>query len=118
MAKVASLAVMCIAAMVMTMFTAHAEAYVTCGTVATDLSPCLDYVRMGGAIPVTCCNGIRSLFSAASSTQDRQTVCSCLKSAAGAINGVNLQLAAALPSRCGVNIPYKISPSIDCSKVQ
>ncbi|XP_055811735.1 non-specific lipid-transfer protein 1-like [Solanum dulcamara] len=119
MAKVACFAgMMCIAAIVMAMFAAHAEAYVTCGTVAEDLSSCLGYVRTGGAIPETCCNGIRSLFIAAISTLDRQTVCNCLKSAAGAISGVNLNLAAALPGKCGVNVPYKIRPSINCSKVQ
>lgn len=57
MAKVASLAVVCIAAMLIAIVASHAEAVVTCGTVATDLSPCLDYVRMGGAIPAMCCNG-------------------------------------------------------------
>ncbi|XP_009760676.1 non-specific lipid-transfer protein 1-like [Nicotiana tabacum] len=118
MAKFASLSVMFIAAMVIAIVASHAEAVVTCGTVATDLSPCLDYVRMGGAIPTMCCNGIRNLFSAASTTQDRQTVCNCMKSAARVISGVNLNLAAALPSKCGVIIPYKISPSIDCAKVQ
>lgn len=57
MAKFASLSVMFIAAMVIAIVASHAEAVVTCGTVATDLSPCLDYVRMGGAIPTMCCNG-------------------------------------------------------------
>ncbi|CAN4106178.1 unnamed protein product [Withania somnifera] len=120
MAKfVISLAVMmCITSIVMAMFAARADAYVTCQMVATDLYPCLGYVRAGGVIPATCCNGIRSLFGAASSTQDRQTVCNCLKAAAGAIGGVNLKLAASLPGKCGVNIPYKISPSINCSTVQ
>ncbi|KAK4359546.1 hypothetical protein RND71_021775 [Anisodus tanguticus] len=47
MAKVARLAVICIDTMVMVMLADHADAYVTCGTLATDLSPCLDYVRMG-----------------------------------------------------------------------
>ncbi|KAF3667598.1 Non-specific lipid-transfer protein [Capsicum annuum] len=51
----------------------------------------------------------------ATTTPDRQMACKCIKSAAEAISGINLALASALPSKCGVNLPYKISPSIDCS---
>nr|B3A0N2.1 RecName: Full=Non-specific lipid-transfer protein; Short=LTP [Lycium barbarum] len=40
------------------------------------------------------------------------------KSAAAGISGINYGIAAGLPGKCGVNIPYKISPSTDCSKVQ
>ncbi|KAL9274938.1 Non-specific lipid-transfer protein 1-like protein [Drosera capensis] len=35
----------------------------------------------------------------------------------GAISGLNLGKAAALPGKCGVRVPYAISPSTDCSKV-
>ncbi|MCE3052255.1 tyrosine protein phosphatase, partial [Datura stramonium] len=48
---------------------------------------------------------------------DRKTACTCLKSAANTIKGINAGKAAGLPAACGVNIPYKISPSTDCSKV-
>ena len=48
---------------------------------------------------------------------DRQTACNCLKRAANSVSGINLDLAGVLPQRCGVNIPYKISPSTDCNKV-
>ncbi|MCE7766482.1 hypothetical protein GQL56_28005, partial [Pseudomonas putida] len=117
MAKAALLVVVCMAA-VAVMLTPHADATITCGQVVASLSPCISYVRNGGAIPAPCCSGINSLNNQATSTPDRQTACSCIKSAAAGISGINLSLAGSLPSKCGVNLPYKISPSIDCSTVQ
>jgi hypothetical protein len=32
------------------------------------------------------------------------------------MRGLNLANAAAIPSKCGVKIPYTISPNIDCSR--
>ncbi|KAL1545403.1 hypothetical protein AAHA92_22134 [Salvia divinorum] len=95
----------------------QAEAAVSCSTVMTDLSPCINYVIYGGAQlpPVNCCQGIRSLYDQATSTPDRQAVCSCLKSVASSATPSIITNAASLPSKCGVNIPYKISPSTDCS---
>jgi len=58
---------------------------------------------------------VRSLNSAAKTTPDRQAVCNCLKSAAAGISGFNANNAAALPGKCGVSIPYKISTSTNCA---
>ncbi|KAJ4704246.1 Non-specific lipid-transfer protein [Melia azedarach] len=97
-----------------------AKADITCQQVVSDLTPCISYVSNGGAVPVNCCNGVRTLYGAAQTTVDRQNVCKCLKSAVSGISytGFNLGLAAGLPSKCGLNIPYKISPSTDCNRVQ
>ncbi|KAI3474389.1 hypothetical protein Pfo_029250 [Paulownia fortunei] len=94
----------------------RSQAAISCGTVASYLQPCLPYVTNKGPIG-GCCGGIKGLYAAAKTTQDRQSVCNCLKSLAGSYPGVNLGKAAGLPGLCGVNIPYKISPSTDCSKV-
>ncbi|KAF8402493.1 hypothetical protein HHK36_010578 [Tetracentron sinense] len=94
----------------------YADAAISCGTVVSSLSPCIAYLRSGGAPPAGCCNGVKSLNSAAKTTPDRQAVCGCLKSASGGISGLKPALMTGLPSKCGVNIPYKISPSTDCSK--
>ncbi|XP_028808591.1 non-specific lipid-transfer protein 1-like [Neltuma alba] len=94
---------------------------VTCDQVMTDLSPCVPYIVNGGAtVPGQCCNGVRTLFNQAQTTPDRKTVCNCIKNAIRNIpyNNNNLNLAAGLPRKCGVNIPYQISPNIDCSRVQ
>ncbi|KAH7842734.1 hypothetical protein Vadar_008546 [Vaccinium darrowii] len=105
--------------MCMVVVAPHSEAAITCGTVVSTLAPCISYLKSGGgAVPAGCCNGIRSLNGAAKTTPDRQTACKCIKSAAGGISGINYSLASSLPGKCGVNLPYKISPSIDCTKVQ
>ncbi|TMW82266.1 hypothetical protein EJD97_006375 [Solanum chilense] len=98
------------------------EAAISCNTVYSKLMPCLSYL-MGGsnraAAPAGCCSGIQSLYTAASTTTDRQGVCSCLKSGAASLgNSIDTSKAATLLSKCGVTVPYKISPNIDCSQVQ
>ncbi|RZC63029.1 hypothetical protein C5167_024790 [Papaver somniferum] len=94
-----------------------AEGAISCGMVTSKMAPCLGYLT-GGSLPATCCAGVKSLLASAQTTPDRQAACSCLKSASGGIAGLNYGNAASLPNKCGVNIPYKISPSTDCTKVQ
>ncbi|KAL0413792.1 UNVERIFIED_CONTAM: Non-specific lipid-transfer protein 2 [Sesamum radiatum] len=77
---------------------------------------------MAGVIKSMCIVLIAAVLAVAvapraQTTPDRQSVCSCLKSLAGSYKDVDLNKAAGLPGQCGVNIPYKISPSTDCSKV-
>ncbi|KAL7616722.1 hypothetical protein Lser_V15G02749 [Lactuca serriola] len=114
MARMATM-VFCVVVTCMVVAAPYAEAAITCGQVVSSLSQCASYLRNGGAVPPACCSGVKSLNSAARTTPDRQTVCGCLKRASGGVNAGN---AASLPGKCGVNIPYKISPSTDCSKVQ
>ncbi|KAL8482964.1 hypothetical protein ACS0TY_025861 [Phlomoides rotata] len=92
-----------------------AEVAIGCGAVASYLSPCLNYMTGKSSIGGRS-GGIKSLYSAANTMPDRQNVCSCLKSLASSNSGINLAKAAELPGQCGVTIPYKISPCIDCSK--
>jgi hypothetical protein len=96
---------------------ATSEAAVTCGQVTSAISPCLSYARGQGSAPSSgCCSGVRSLNNAARTSADRRTACNCLKSAARSISGLNAGNAASIPSKCGVNVPYTISTSTDCSK--
>lgn len=94
------------------------EAALSCSEVFQKLMPCLNYLQSGGtsAPPALCCNGISNLMGEANVKADRQTACRCLKTAAGDLPGINYNLAGALPKRCGVVIPYEISPSTDCKK--
>ncbi len=114
--KVACMVVMCMA-MVMVMGAPIAEA-ITCGQVTSSLTPCIGYLRSGGAVPGGCCNGVKSLLTMAQTTADRQAACTCIKSAAGSISGINPQNAESLPGKCGVNIPYKISTSTNCATIK
>lgn len=93
-----------------------ADAAISCGTVVGQLKPCLGYVQGGNVVPPPCCGGIKSLYTSAKTTADRRSICYCLKSLAGSFKGINYSKAAGLPGKCGVNIPYKIDPSTDCSK--
>ncbi|KAJ0691540.1 putative plant non-specific lipid-transfer protein/Par allergen [Helianthus annuus] len=95
----------------------HAEAAITCGQVVSKLVSCLGYLQTGGTPTPACCSGVTSLNAAAQSTPDRQAACNCLKSSYSSYPGISPANAASLPGKCGVNIPYKISPSTDCSSV-
>ncbi|XP_039798131.1 non-specific lipid-transfer protein-like [Panicum virgatum] len=111
-------AIAVVAAVVLLAAAATSEAAVTCGQVNSAIGPCIAYARGSGSGPSSaCCSGVRSLNSAARSTADRRAACNCLKSAAGRVSGLNAGNAASIPSKCGVSIPYTISPSVDCSKV-
>ncbi|KAG8050794.1 hypothetical protein GUJ93_ZPchr0009g153 [Zizania palustris] len=93
-------------------------AAITCGQVNSAVSPCLAYARGSSSAPsASCCSGVRSLSAAASTAADRRTACTCLKSTAGSISGLNAGNAASIPSKCGVSVPYTISTSVDCSRV-
>ncbi|KAI7747988.1 hypothetical protein M8C21_027912 [Ambrosia artemisiifolia] len=108
----------CVVMAYMVVLAPHAEAAITCGKVVSSLLPCLGYLQSRGALTPACCNGVKSLNTAANNSADRKTACGCLKNAYKSNPGINQGNAASLPSKCGVNIPYKISPNTDCSKVQ
>ncbi|CAJ1948410.1 unnamed protein product [Sphenostylis stenocarpa] len=115
--SMASLKFACVVAVLcLVVVTAPTARAITCGQVTGSLSQCITFLIKGGAVPGQCCAGVKSLVAAARTTQDRQTACNCLKSAAGKITGFNANNAAALPGKCGVNIPYKISTSTNCAR--
>ncbi|XP_068669469.1 non-specific lipid-transfer protein 1-like [Aristolochia californica] len=93
-------------------------AVITCNQVVVALTPCIDYLRYGGQPSSVCCTGLQGLNSAATTTFDRQTVCSCVKRAATAVTGLVYQQEVSLPAKCGLHVPYQITPTTDCSKVQ
>nr|AGL08240.1 non-specific lipid transfer protein 1 [Cuphea paucipetala] len=101
-------------------FPGRVESAVSCSQVVNYLTPCVNYVINGGTVSRQCCGGVRSLYTAAGTTKDRQDVCNCIKSV---VNGVPvsptyINNAASLPSKCGVRLPFKISPSTDCKSVK
>ncbi|XP_059435076.1 non-specific lipid-transfer protein 3-like [Corylus avellana] len=97
-----------------------AEADIACNQVVSYLTPCVSYVASGGSVPAACCSGIKSLYDLAKTTADRQSVCRCLKQAVNGIpyTGYNIGLAAGLPNKCGVNLPYNINPSANCNDIK
>lgn len=94
-----------------------AEAAVTCNQVVSNLYPCVEFVNSGRGPSSTCCTGVKNLNGLAQSTYDRQAVCRCLKSLINGVsyNAQNVANAAALPSKCGVRLPYAINPNVNCA---
>ncbi|KAK7294861.1 hypothetical protein RJT34_17758 [Clitoria ternatea] len=109
--KVACMAMVCM--VLATIPLAHGA--LPCGQVQFRVASCIEYLRNGGPVSGACCNGIKTINNEAKTTPDRQGVCSCLKSTVLRMHGLNLASLAALPGKCGVNLPYKVSPTIDCS---
>ncbi|KAL2484944.1 Non-specific lipid-transfer protein 10 [Abeliophyllum distichum] len=119
MASFGMIKMLCLVAVIATAFAPYAEAEILCSTVASTLTPCLNYVMYGGPqvpVPSNCCTSIKSLYGVAKTASDRQSVCSCLKTVAASASAASIKNAAGLPGKCGIRIPYKISPSMDCSK--
>uniref|UniRef100_A0ACD5VSL4 Uncharacterized protein n=1 Tax=Avena sativa TaxID=4498 RepID=A0ACD5VSL4_AVESA len=97
---------------------APARAAMSCSAVYSTLMPCLQFVQQGGTPARGCCTGIKDLLDQANNTPDRRTICGCLKNVAnGASGGPYIDRAAALPSKCNVALPYKISPSVNCNSI-
>ncbi|XP_049373608.1 non-specific lipid-transfer protein 1-like [Solanum verrucosum] len=98
--------------------TTSQDATLTCNTVYTTLEPCLGYVLGGGlSVPSECCSGIKSLNSART-IADRQSACKCIKSVVSSSTVVPVSRAAKLPGICNANVPFNISPHVDCSKTK
>ncbi|CAO2173297.1 unnamed protein product [Urochloa humidicola] len=93
-----------------------AAATTTCAEIGSAMSPCFSYAR--GAVTIgPCCAAVRDLAAAATTTAERRFACSCLKAAAARVTGLDAGTAAKIPARCAVTMPYTISPTIDCSRV-
>ncbi|XP_014497485.1 non-specific lipid-transfer protein 1-like [Vigna radiata var. radiata] len=111
--KVACMVVMCMAVVGAPIMVQG----ISCNEVTTDMSPCLSYLTNGGEVSAACCGGVRSVLGAAGTTSEKQTVCNCLKQDANNF-GINDDYAQALPTRCGVSVPYKISRSTNCENIR
>ncbi|KAJ3704502.1 hypothetical protein LUZ61_008207 [Rhynchospora tenuis] len=97
--------------------TPHAANAVTCSDVSSAVAPCLAYARNGQGSPsASCCSGVKSLNTKATTSADRKTVCNCLKNLAKTVS-FNSGAVSSLPGKCGVSVPFPISTSTDCNKV-
>ena len=101
----------------MEMMVLQAEsAGISCGTVISDLTPCVGYLTSGKGKPTPgCCGGVKKLAALATTTPARRQVCGCLKQAYSQFQNVNSAAISALPGSCGVNLPFKISLQTNCN---
>ncbi|XP_047976256.1 non-specific lipid-transfer protein 1-like [Salvia hispanica] len=107
-----------IAAALIAAFAPLSQAAISCTAVISYVRPCDPYVKGTGPIG-SCCSGARRLNAAARTTSDRQSVCNCLKSITRTgYSQASFSRAEGIPRLCGINIPYRISPSTDCTKVR
>lgn len=89
----------------------------SCLQVETKLMTCVPYVTgNGGYVPQPCCDGVKAINNQAVTKSDRQAACRCIKTATSAIQGLNMDILAGLPSKCGVHLPYTLGPSTTCEK--
>ncbi|XP_010257636.1 PREDICTED: non-specific lipid-transfer protein 8 [Nelumbo nucifera] len=115
--KPSGIAVTAMAVLMLLLFAQASEAAITCSDVIKYLRPCVNYLVNGSGMPPSaCCAGASQLASAATTPADKRAACACIKSASQRINP-NPQLAQALPGNCGISLPFKVSSTVDCSKV-
>ncbi|XP_060176361.1 non-specific lipid-transfer protein 2-like isoform X2 [Lycium barbarum] len=107
--------IVCFMVLCMVVVAPHAEA-VTCDEIHVGAVGCLPYVQNRGPLE-GCCGTIESLMKLLKTPQDRKIAGSCVKTALNTIEGIDFGKAAGLPGICGINVPFKGSPSVDCSKV-
>ena len=113
----AAVTVVTVMAMVTLMAVKPSEAALSCGSVVSSLSPCRSYLTGGPGPSAACCQGVKNLNRAASTTRDRRTACQCIKTLAQSVkpNPTNSQ---ALPGKCGVKLNVPISTSVNCNTIQ
>ncbi|RXH81992.1 non-specific lipid-transfer protein 1-like [Malus sylvestris] len=90
----------------------------SCGQVTNYVAPCIPYLKTGGKVPPTCCQGIQKLNDAAQTAPDRRTACTCLVNTATKVQGIKPNLIYGLPGACGVRLPYPIGPNTKCNSIQ
>ncbi|KAH0648119.1 hypothetical protein KY285_033367 [Solanum tuberosum] len=100
--------------------TAASTTAVMCNLVYSSLESCLGYVLGGGlsSVPSKCCSGIKFVLNATRTRADRQSLCKCIKSIASSSIAVPISRLAKLPGMCMANVPFKICPNDDCSKIK
>ncbi|XP_050387310.1 non-specific lipid-transfer protein A-like [Argentina anserina] len=95
----------------------HQGEAVDCRQVTTLLMPCDPYLTGMAAEPVgKCCSGVSEIKALTPTTEDRQGACECVKTAAGHLPDIDQTAAAALPSKCKIDIGIPISPDTNCQE--
>lgn len=95
----------------------HQGEAVECNEVKKSLAPCIQYLT-GKATdpPENCCNGVDNIKTITPNTAERQEACECVKTAAALIPNIDQVAAAALPSKCKVDIGIPISKNTNCNE--
>jgi hypothetical protein len=90
---------------------------ILCGQVTGDFISCIPYAKgpwRDDPPSSRCCRSVKKIAAAAQSAKQKLTACDCLKSMLKGIRGINPDIAASIPSKCGVSFPFAISTSVPC----
>ncbi|WJX67344.1 hypothetical protein P8452_51819 [Trifolium repens] len=90
----------------------------SCESVNDHLKPCLTYLAGMTYKPrPLCCQGAKNIVLLASTSfEDKWLACNCVKTLAQILMPKAQQNAIDLPKKCGVQFPFEISATIDCSR--
>ncbi|GMH23131.1 hypothetical protein Nepgr_024974 [Nepenthes gracilis] len=114
------LKVTCVILICMVAAAPHAAAGLTCSYVVEKVIGCVSYVQGRGSTPPwgsPCCRGIRQLRYILRTRSDRRTSCYCLKTLSRGVSGVNYGAVGKLLGACGVTLPFRIGPHVNCNKI-
>jgi hypothetical protein len=96
----------------------HTANAMPCEEVADAFAPCLRYARYQDPRPsLLCCDGLQAITDAAQSTADKRAACDCLKTMLTAFSEIDPDEVAGIPSICGVNMPFALSATADCTRI-
>ncbi len=107
-------------AMVQLLFMARqgeAMTSLTCEQVDACLAPCIPFLTQGsswGEPWSKCCEGVKNIKASTPTAQDKRDACECVKDAANHFSNLKDDMAAALPTKCKVQMDIPISRTTNC----
>ncbi|KAL3358256.1 hypothetical protein AABB24_015414, partial [Solanum stoloniferum] len=113
MIKIACLLVLCMVVLV----APDAQATLTCTDVNSYLIDCKPFLTLTGYLG-SCCDSIKKLNDAATTIDDQQIACDCLREYSTITTDFNWVRVSSLPLVCHVRLPYLVKAKFDCSSVR
>jgi hypothetical protein len=86
----------------------------TCEQVGACLAPCIPFLTQGGEPSSKCCEGVKNIKASTPTAQDKRDACECVKAAANHLSNLKDDMAAALPTKCKVQMDIPVSRTTNC----
>ncbi|KAI5391469.1 hypothetical protein KIW84_076329 [Lathyrus oleraceus] len=115
----ASMKIACAVFVIFMVVAPIAKARISCDSIYYPLTDCIGYLFGDTDISTRCCDVVKAIAAAATTTGDRQATCRCLEIFADQFQySINKRNGANIFNVCGVvNSPYKISINSECYKI-
>lgn len=105
---------MVVLALVVNLMVERGEA-LTCSDLGPSVAQCGPYATGTTSQPSDgCCRAVQGVYQMAKTTQDRRTLCTCLKASASSAPGIQLSSVASIPQKCGLQITIPTNPNYNC----